>query len=189
MLKVHIFPFQTEQLASAVAAVNSQLKEHSELNGNVLAVEQLKDMSDFVNGVDFLFLDLAFRNSYSPARIIREHIHLDSIAEYIGYNQREESIEGQLRECKGDVEFAAANKLGEDEFRIEIGGAVFTERKTAGEVLQKAAIKAMATADGKDHIPIGKFCGFELAIEKIHNGFMVGVMLYVRFRSRFVANR
>jgi len=46
MLKVHIFPLQTEQLATAVAVVNSQLKEHSELNGDVLAVEQFKDMSD-----------------------------------------------------------------------------------------------------------------------------------------------
>ena len=45
MLKVHIFPFQTEQLAPAVAVVNSLLKEHSELNGDVLAVEQFKDMS------------------------------------------------------------------------------------------------------------------------------------------------
>lgn len=86
----------------------------------------------------------------------------------------------EIGAAKGDVEFAAANKLGEDEFRIEIGGTVFTERKTAGEVLQKAAIKAMATADGKDHIPIGKFCGFELAIEKIHNGFMVATGLSLR---------
>ena len=77
--------------------------------------------------------------------------------------------------AKRDIEFAAAHKLGEDDFRAEIGGKTYTERKPAGEAIQKAAIKFMSEANSPSLCkPIGSFCDFELAIEKIHNGFTVG---------------
>lgn len=80
-----------------------------------------------------------------------------------------------IESAKCDIEFAAAHKLGEDEFRAEIGGKTYTERKPAGEAIQKAAIKFMSEANSPSlRKPIGSFCGFELAIEKIHNGFTVG---------------
>lgn len=79
--------------------------------------------------------------------------------------------------AKRDIEFAAAHKLGEDDFRIEIGGKVYTERKPAGEALQKAAIKFMAEASPTSRKPIGSFCGFEIAIEKQNNGFIVSTAI------------
>ena len=78
-----------------------------------------------------------------------------------------------IESAKRDIEFSAAHQPSEDDFRVEIGGKVFTERKPAGEALQKAAIKFMAEASQTSHKPIGTFCGFELAIEKFHNGFNV----------------
>ena len=78
-----------------------------------------------------------------------------------------------IESAKRDIEFAAAHQPSEDDFRVEIGGKIFTERKPAGEALQKAAIKFMAEASQTSHKPIGTFCGFELAIEKFHNGFNV----------------
>lgn len=85
-----------------------------------------------------------------------------------------------IESAKRDMEFAAAHQPNEDDFRVEIGGRVFTERKPAGEALQKAAIKFMAEASQTSHKPIGTYCGFELAIEKIHNGFNVsaGISLH-----------
>ena len=85
------------------------------------------------------------------------------------------SFSANVEAAKTDIEFAAAHKLGEDEFRAEIGGKTYTERKPAGEAIQKAAIKFMSEANSPSlRKPIGSFCGFELAIEKIHNGFTVG---------------
>ena len=66
-----------------------------------------------------------------------------------------------IESAKRDIEFSAAHQPSEDDFRVEIGGKVFTERKPAGEAFQTS------------HKPIGTFCGFELAIEKFHNGFNV----------------
>ena len=85
-----------------------------------------------------------------------------------------------IEAAKRDMEFAAAHQPKEDDFRVEIGGRVYTERKPAGEALQKAAIKFMAEASQTSHKPIGTFCRFELAIEKIHNGFNVsaGISLH-----------
>ena len=85
-----------------------------------------------------------------------------------------------IESAKRDIEFAAAHQPSEDDFRVEIGGKIFTERKPAGEALQKAAIKFMAEASQTSHKPIGTFCGFELAIEKFHNGFNVsaGISLH-----------
>ena len=85
-----------------------------------------------------------------------------------------------IESAKRDIEFAAAHQPSEDDFRVEIGGKVFTERKPAGEALQKAAIKFMAEASQTSHKPIGTFCGFELAIEKFHNGFNVSAGISLR---------
>ena len=84
VLKIHIFPFQSEQLTAAVSAVNSELEEHPELCRNILSVKKLKDTSDFLNRVDILFLCLALGYCDLSAGIVGEHIHLDRIAEYIG---------------------------------------------------------------------------------------------------------
>ena len=89
------------------------------------------------------------------------------------YSVNIESAKRDIESAKRDIEFAAAHQPSEDDFRVEIGGKVFTERKPAGEALQKAAIKFMAEASQTSHKPIGTFCGFELAIEKFHNGFNV----------------
>lgn len=56
-----------------------------------------------------------------------------------------------IESAKRDIEFAAAHQPSEDDFRVEIGGKVFTERKPAGEALQKAAIKFMAEASQTSH--------------------------------------
>lgn len=85
-----------------------------------------------------------------------------------------------IESAKRDMEFAAAHQPNEDDFRVEIGGKVYTERKPAGEALQKAAIKFMAEASQTSHKPIGTFCGFELAIEKFHNGFNVSAGISLR---------
>lgn len=85
-----------------------------------------------------------------------------------------------IESAKRDIEFAAAHQPSEDDFRVEIGGKVFTERKPAGEALQKAAIKFMAEASQTSHKHIGTFCGFELAIEKFHNGFNVSAGISLR---------
>ena len=90
--------------------------------------------------------------------------------------------------AKRDIEFAAAHKQGEDEFRAEIGGKTYTERKPAGEAIQKAAIKFMAEASQTSYKPIGTFCGFELGIEKIHNGFTVGAGISLRKELTYTAD-
>ncbi len=91
-----------------------------------------------------------------------------------------ENYSVNIESAKRDIEFAAAHQPSEDNFRVEIGGKVFTERKPAGEALQKAAIKFMAEASQTSHKPIGMFCGFELAIEKFHNGFNVSAGISLR---------
>ncbi len=85
-----------------------------------------------------------------------------------------------IESAKRDIEFAAAHQPSEDDFRVEIGGKIFTERKPAGEALQKAAIKFMAEASQTSHKHIGTFCGFELAIEKFYNGFTVSAGISLR---------
>ena len=85
-----------------------------------------------------------------------------------------------IESAKRNIEFAAAHQPSEDDFRVEIGGKIFTERKPAGEALQKAAIKFMAEASQTSHKPIGTFCGFELAIEKFYNGFNVSAGISLR---------
>lgn len=85
-----------------------------------------------------------------------------------------------IESAKRDIEFSAAHQPSEDDFRVEIGGKIFTERKPAGEALQKAAIKFMAEASQTSHKPIGTFCGFELAIEKFYNGFNVSAGISLR---------
>ena len=89
--------------------------------------------------------------------------------------------------AKTDIEFAAAHKPNSDEFMIEIGGRVYTERKAAGGAIQKAAIKFMAEVGGEQRKPIGTFCGFQLSLEKIHNGFTVGSGVSLRNKLTYTA--
>lgn len=89
--------------------------------------------------------------------------------------------------AKTDIEFAAAHKPNGDEFKIEIGGRVYTERKAAGEAIQKAAIKFMAEVGGEQRKPIGTFCGFQLSLEKINNGFTVGTGIALRNKLTYTA--
>ena len=92
-----------------------------------------------------------------------------------------------IEKAKEDIAFAAEHKPQEGEFKVEIGGTVYTERKAAGEALQKLVVKAMANFDGASHIPIGKYCGFELAIEKIRNGFTVGAGISLKNNLTYIA--
>lgn len=89
--------------------------------------------------------------------------------------------------AKTDIEFAAAHKPNGDEFKIEIGGRIYTERKAAGEAIQKAAIKFMAEVGGEQRKPIGTFCGFQLSLEKINNGFTVGTGIALRNKLTYTA--
>ncbi len=93
-----------------------------------------------------------------------------------------------IEAAKTDIAFAAEHKPQNDEFNIEIGGKVYTERKAAGEAIQKVAIKAMAEVGGDLHKPIGTFCGFQLAIEKIHNGFTVCAGLSLRNKLTYTTD-
>jgi len=72
------------------------------------------------------------------------------------------------------------HKSGDDKFKFEIGGKVYIERKAAGEAIQKAAIEFMAEIGDEQRKPISTFCGFQLAIEKIHNGFTIGAGISLR---------
>ena len=98
------------------------------------------------------------------------------------------SLNVSIEKAQQDKEFAEEHKPQEDEFKVEIGGTVYTERKAAGEALQKLAIKAMASMDSPSHIPIGNYCGFELAIEKIRNGFTVGAGISLRKNLTYTAD-
>lgn len=97
------------------------------------------------------------------------------------------SFSANVEAAKTDIEFAAAHKPNGDEFKIEIGGRVYTERKAAGEAIQKAAIKFMAEVGGEQRKPIGTFCGFQLSLEKIHNGFTVGTGISLRNKLTYTA--
>lgn len=97
------------------------------------------------------------------------------------------SFSANVEAAKTDIEFAAAHKPNSDEFMIEIGGKVYTERKAAGEAIQKAAIKFMAEVGGEQRKPIGTFCGFQLSLEKINNGFTVGTGISLRNKLTYTA--
>ena len=97
------------------------------------------------------------------------------------------SFSANVEAAKTDIEFAAAHKPNSDEIKIEIGGKVYTERKAAGEAIQKAAIKFMAEVGGEQRKPIGTFCGFQLSLEKIHNGFTVGSGISLRNKLTYTA--
>lgn len=97
------------------------------------------------------------------------------------------SFSANVEVDKTDIEFAAAHKPNSDEFKIEIGGRVYTERKAAGEAIQKAAINFMAEVGGEQRKPIGTFCGFQLSLEKIHNGFTVGTGISLRNKLTYTA--
>lgn len=46
----------------------------------------------------------------------------------------------------------------------------------------------MAEVGGNDRHPVGTFCGFQFAIEKIHNGFTVGTGISLRNKLTYTAD-
>lgn len=81
------------------------------------------------------------------------------------------NMEHNISAAKSDIEFAKQNPVTTEDFRVEIRGKVYTERKAAGEALRQEAVAFLANDNETLHLPIGNFRGFELAIERGHNGF------------------
>ena len=146
----------------ALASGDERIKEKIELDGDVARLRLLE--SEHYNAQ--YRLDDTIRNA----------------EKWIG------NLTANITAAKADIAFAAEHKPSEDDFKIEIGGKVYTERKAAGEALQKAAIKVMAEVGGNDRHPVGTFCGFQFAIEKIHNGFTVGTGISLRNKLTYTAD-
>ena len=79
------------------------------------------------------------------------------------------NMEHNISAAKSDIEFAKQNPVTTEDFRVEIRGKVYTERKAAGEALRQEAVAFLANDNGTLHLPIGNFRGFELAIERGHD--------------------
>ena len=79
--EVNILPFQTEHFASSESAVHSKHNIQPVLQR--FSFESLENLLYFLYGVNFFFLGFTFGNSYTSARVIAEHIHVNSITEYI----------------------------------------------------------------------------------------------------------
>lgn len=146
----------------ALASGDERIKEKIELDGDVARLRLLE--SEHYNAQ--YLLDDTIRNA----------------EKWIG------NLTANITAAKADIAFAAEHKPQGEDFTIEIGGKVYTERKAAGEALQKAAIKVMAEVGGNDRHPVGTFCGFQLAIEKIHNGFTVGTGISLRNKLTYTAD-
>ena len=81
------------------------------------------------------------------------------------------NYEHNISAAKSDIEFAKQNPMTSEDFKVEIKGKVYTERKAAGEALRQAATAYLANKESPLHLPIGTFRGFELGIEKGHTTF------------------
>lgn len=73
--------------------------------------------------------------------------------------------------AKTDLAFAQENRYLPENFKVEIGGKVYTDRKEAGAAIREAAVEFMANDNGAVRQPIGTFCGFELSVGKNHGSF------------------
>lgn len=73
--------------------------------------------------------------------------------------------------AKKDFAFAQENSYLPENFKVEIGGKVYTDRKEAGTAIREAAVEFMANDNGSVRQPIGTFCGFELSVGKSHSSF------------------
>lgn len=76
-----------------------------------------------------------------------------------------------IEAAKNDIAFAQENRYLPENFKVEIGGKVYTDRKEAGTAIREAAVEFMANDNGAVRQPIGTFCGFELSIGKNHGSF------------------
>ena len=76
-----------------------------------------------------------------------------------------------IEAAKNDLAFAQENRYLPENFKVEIGGKVYTDRKEAGTAIREAAVEFMANDNGAVRQPIGTFCGFELSVGKNHGGF------------------
>lgn len=73
--------------------------------------------------------------------------------------------------AKNDLAFAQENSYLPENFKVEIGGKVYTDRKEAGTAIREAAVEFVANDNGSVRQPIGTFCGFELSVGKSHSSF------------------
>lgn len=73
--------------------------------------------------------------------------------------------------AKNDLAFAQENRYLPENFKVEISGKVYTDRKEAGTAIREAAVEFMANDNGAIRQPIGTFCGFELSVGKSHGSF------------------
>ena len=76
-----------------------------------------------------------------------------------------------IEAAKNDLAFAQENRYLPENFKVEIGGKVYTDRKEAGTAIREAAVEFMANDNGTVRQPIGTFCGFELSVGKNHGSF------------------
>jgi N12 class adenine-specific DNA methylase len=76
-----------------------------------------------------------------------------------------------IEAAKNDLAFAQENRYLPENFKVEIGGKVYTDRKEAGTAIREAAVEFMANDNGAVRQPIGTFCGFELSVGKNHGSF------------------
>lgn len=90
--------------------------------------------------------------------------------------KRKPVLENQLEICKADKNFAEQNKLPPDTFAVELGEKVYTERKEAAPILQKYILTTMVSGETKK---IGKFCGFDISVEREKSGYDTSVPVII----------
>ena len=81
VFKVDVLPFQAKHFAAAVTTVYR--KQQVDLILHRLTSQVLIQLLHLIYGVDLLFVLFLFRHIYSSARIVRQHSHAYSIAEYV----------------------------------------------------------------------------------------------------------
>ena len=85
-LLVRYCDFVADILVLSCAILRKKAERYQKGKGSVLcmlAVDSREKLCDLLLGVDRLLLDLTFRYSHFPARIVRYQIHSDSVAEHV----------------------------------------------------------------------------------------------------------
>ena len=96
------------------------------------------------------------------------------------------SYENRISLAQADLAFAKEHTPDEKSFSIELGGKVYDERKAAGAVLRDAAVKFLSKEDAS-HEHLGSFCGFEVSLEKIVNGFTKSAGISIKGKLSYTA--
>ena len=81
VIKVDVFPFQTEHFSAPETAVYRKIEERAVLY--MLIVQQFKKTRRFFGGIYLLVFMLHFRERYLLTGIIRNNAHLHGISEHI----------------------------------------------------------------------------------------------------------